>query len=47
MPILARFTAVNIDIGAFSGNDNVRRIFLLVGFSFLQSADNELFVCRK
>jgi hypothetical protein len=56
MPILARFTAVNINIGHFTEmitygaqniNDNERRILLLGGFPFVQSADNELFLCRK
>jgi hypothetical protein len=56
MPILALFTVVNINIGHFlemitygaqNINDNVRRILLLGGFQFAQSADNEFFLCRK
>jgi hypothetical protein len=56
MQNLARFTAVNINIGAFPEmitygaqniNDNVRHILLFGGFPFVQSADNELFLCRK
>jgi hypothetical protein len=36
-----------ITYGAQNINDNVRHIFQLGGYPFVQSTDNELFVCRK